>query len=281
VLLQAPEGHGKTTALATFVDRAGPSARWLTVNESDQRVEQFVADLVSAIYGWPIEAPAGTDLRDAAKWIVGAIEELGITTVVIDDYETVLPSDAVNALLEELLGKLPPYTQMVIATVSAPPFLRKARLRQSVVELGRSDLQLDADDVSTYLRDLLRCQITDEQAAAVARRSGGCALVVNLVGQLACDLPGYLRVDFDALPIGRSDHEILLLLREVLSRAGFSAAQVARDLSRLDVLHANGSTPAESLLDRLADRNCLALRYPTEPPTVVAHGTLRALASRL
>src|SRR3982751_3959319 len=101
-----------------------------------------------------------------------------------------------------------------------------------VVELEASLLRFDADDVASYIREVHNYDISDEAASSVARRSAGCAAVVNLVGQLSHDLPRYLRVDFEALPLAPTEEIMAPLLREFLSRSGRSPARAARDLLR-------------------------------------------------
>jgi LuxR family maltose regulon positive regulatory protein len=282
VLVQAPAGYGKTTTLSFFAAAEGPSARWVRLDAGDRSLGSMVGALASAIYGWPIARPAAPpDVREAARWIVGAIEELAVTSVILDDYETVAESEEVNTLVEAVAEKLPPYIRLVVGSEVAPPFLKIARLRQMIVELDESLLRFDADDVASYIRGVHNYDISDAAASSVARRSGGCAAVVNLVGQLSHDLPRYLRVDFEALPLGPTEEYMTPLLREVLSRGGHPPARVARDLARAEVGDPAGATPADAVLDFLEERHCLAQSYASDPPVVLPHKLLRTLAGRL
>jgi len=282
VLIQAPPGHGKSTVLSFFAAQEGASARWIRLDPTDLALDALVASFVSAIYGWPIAAPGPVpDVREAAKWIVGAIQELAVTSIILDDYENVADSEEANALIESIAEKLPAYIRLIVASEVPPPFLKRARLRQMIVELDASDLRFDADDVASYIREVHNYDISDESASSIARRSGGCATVINLVGQLCHDLPRYLRIDFEALPLGPTEEHMTLLLREVLARSGNPPARAARELLRVTVGRSGGSTPADALLDLLADRHCLVLRHATDPATLVPHKLLRQLAERL
>lgn len=282
VLIQAPAGFGKTTVLSFFADAEGPSARWVRLDESDRSLGSMVGSLATAIYGWPISQPAAPpEVREAARWIVGAIQELAVTSVILDDYEKVAESEEVNTLVEAVAEKLPPYIRLVVGSEVAPPFLKRARLRQMVVELDESLLRFDADDVARYVREIHNYDISNAAASSVARRSGGCAAVVNLVGQLSHDLPRYLRVDFEALPVGTDESQMAPLLREVLARSGHPPARVARDLMRAEIGDPNGATPADVLLDFLSERHCLVQTYATDPAALLPHKLLRPLAERL
>jgi LuxR family maltose regulon positive regulatory protein len=282
VLVQAPAGYGKTTVLSFFADAEGSSSRWVQLDSNDNSLASMVVSLASAIYGWPIAPPAAPpDVREAARWIVGAIRELAVTSVILDDYETVAESEEVNTFIEAVIERLPPYIRLVVGSEVAPSFLKRARLQQKVVELDASLLRFDADDVASYIREVHNYDISDAAASSVARRSGGCATVVNLVGQLSHDLPRYLRVDFEALPLGPSEEFMAPLLREVLARSGHPPARAARDLIRGEVGRPDGATPTDALLDFLCERHCLTQTYASDPPAVVPHKLLRSLAERL
>lgn len=282
VLIQAPPGHGKTTVLSFFAAQEGASARWIGLEPSDASLDAMVASFVSAIYGWPIAAPGPVpDVREAAKWIVGAIQELAVTSVILDNYENVAESEGANTLIEAIAEKLPAYIRLVVGSEIAPPFLKRARLRNAIVELDASDLRFDADDVARYIREVHNYDISDEAASSIARRSGGCATVINLAGQLCHDLPRYLRIDFEALPLGPTEEHMTLLLREVLARSGQPPARAARELMRGDIGHPSGSTPTDSLLEHLADRHCLVQRHATDPISLVPHKLLKRMAERL
>ena len=282
VFVHAPAGYGKTTVLSFLAEREGASARWVRLDERDASLESLVVSLVTAVYGWPITPPAGvTDAREAARWIVGAIQELAISTVVLDDYETVAASDDANALLEAVVERLPAYVRVAIASETAPPFLKRLRLRQMVGEIDVSDLRFDAEDVAHYIRDVHGYELSDADASSVARRSGGCAAVVNLVGQLSHNLPRYLRIDFEALPVGMNSESLTPLLREVLARGGHPPARAARELAQAPIGHPGGVTPADAVLDFLQERHCLAQAYDSDPAVVIPHALLRQLAGRL
>lgn len=282
VLVQAPAGYGKTTVLSFFADAEGSSARWVRLDDGDRSLGRLVGSVASAIYGWPVAPPTELpDVREAAKWIVGAIQELAITAVILDDYETVAESAEASTLVETVAENLPPYIRLVVGSEQAPSFLKLARLRQKIVEIDASDLRFDADDVGRYFREVHNYEISDSAATSVARRSGGCAAVVNLVGQLSHDLPRYLRLDFEALPLGSTVAHMTTLLREVLARGGQPPARAARALMNVDVGYAEGSTPGDAVLDFLEQRHCLAQTYAADPPVVVPHKLLRAIASGL
>jgi hypothetical protein len=101
------------------------------------------------------------------------------------------------------------------------------------------------------------------------------------VGQLSHNLPRYLRIDFDALPVGTTNESLTPLLREVLARGGHPPARAARELVRAPLGRVGGTAPADAVLDFLLERYCLAQAYDSDPQLVVPHAMLRRLAQGL
>jgi hypothetical protein len=282
LLVQAPAGSGKTTVLSFLAEQERSSARWVRLDDGDASLESLVVSIVTAVYGWAVVPPVAVgDAREAARWIADAMQELAVTTLVLDDFERIAGSDAAAALVEAVIERLPPYVRLAVATETPPSFLKRARLRQSVVEIDESDLKFDAEDVSSYFREVHSYAVKEEMASSIARRSNGRAAVVNLVGQLVDSLPRYLRVDFDALPLGAGEDRITLLLREVLSRSGHSPAAAARELLGGAEGTPGGARPVDVLLESLEERHCLVQEHAADPPVLVPHKLLRAVAPGL
>src|SRR5688572_25306011 len=85
VILEADSGYGKTTTLSSVAGREGYYARWLTLDESDIDLNRFVHDLLQSIYGLAIpEESESLSVRRALDLILGALNELAITSLILD-----------------------------------------------------------------------------------------------------------------------------------------------------------------------------------------------------
>jgi LuxR family maltose regulon positive regulatory protein len=166
VLLSAPAGFGKTTALMRQLARPGArrAGAWITADEHDN-LGRFVACLVAALE--PFDPPwrvapgallAGQDGSRAALRALssGLLDALAATEVergliVIDDAHRVADAP-VFALLDELIERLPPQWGVVIATRVDPPLaLARLRARDELTEFRQADLRFQAGEVQALM----------------------------------------------------------------------------------------------------------------------------------
>ena len=151
-LLAAPAGFGKTTLLAEWAaDQTTPTA-WLTVDEADRELTQFVVHVVTAIetvvpaIGEPILAllkrPHPIPAAEMGASLADELLELDHDVVlVIDDYHLAASAD-VEGFLGGLLPLLPPQFHLVLATRADPTLpLARLRLQHQVHELRAAELR--------------------------------------------------------------------------------------------------------------------------------------------
>lgn len=260
VVLEADRGYGKTTLLS-FVAK-GFSSRWLTLDSSDNTLNCFVKDLLQAIYGRFIPDEINPlNTKKAVELILGAICELSINVVILDNFELVAGSEPINSLLEQLLTDLPPFTRLIIATKKLPNLRWSSRQRTSVSILTQVDLRFDVEDLSQYFLKVYNYQLLAEEAAFIIEHTQGCPLLINLLAQLTRNLPSYLKVDWKELPIGIEIENIKLLLREVITKLPRSLSRVAKEITPLTFTSSSGQTSLCDLLDTLAERHCLVQQH--------------------
>jgi ATP/maltotriose-dependent transcriptional regulator MalT len=263
VILEASSGYGKTTTLSSVADREGYSVRWLTLDDSNRELNNFVHDLLQSIYLRTIPQELVTlNLRRALDLILGGLNELAISSLILDNFDAVARAEPILALLEHLIDELPPFARLIIATTKQPNLRRGSRRSRSAI-LTESDLRFDVDDVSQYFLKMCNYTLTSNDAAYITEGTEGRPVLVNLLGQLTRNLPSYLKVDWKQLPLGtETEYETLkLLLREVITKLPRSLARVAHEIGTAKGLLSDGASPVCDLLDTLAGRHCLVQRY--------------------
>lgn len=174
VLVRAPAGFGKTTALQQAQRRlqaAGVATAWLTLDRADNDVPRFLAGLAQAVQALGRARPASGGAVD----VMAALAAEGPAfALFLDDVELV-QEPAVIDLLRDLIEHLPRRGQVVIGSRSLPG-LGLARLRAR-------GLLLDID------ADLLRFALP-ETADFFRRR--GLALTPALVQRLHDKTEGWI-----------------------------------------------------------------------------------------
>ncbi len=309
VLLQAPAGFGKTTALAAQVARlpAGWGAAWVSL-DSDDDAERLFACLIAALEPFDLpwrsapEALVGlaggerADRQRAAAELLNALAEAGVAhgLVIVDDLHR-LADDNAFALLAQLVERLPAQWTLVLAGRTAPP-LPLARLRAAgeLAEFSQDDLRFSADEAAALLAaDALPAarvgELVERTAgwpaglrlaqAALRARPAGAAGAGPLMDRHLFD---YLAAEvLDDLPPALHDFLVRSSVLPELTAA--RAAAVSGDAcaaERLDDLERRGlfATALESAertlvlhdLFRDALQARLAARFPGELPRLLA-----------
>jgi LuxR family maltose regulon positive regulatory protein len=170
VLLQAPAGFGKTSALAAQWARLPPrwAAAWVSLDEDDD-AERLFACLVAALephdLPWRTSPDAlmsliGSDavdghagLRRAAAELLNALADSDAAhgLIVLDDLHR-LQDDGGRRLLDALIERLPATWTLVLASRITPPLaLARQRAAGELAEFNQDDLRFSADESAALL----------------------------------------------------------------------------------------------------------------------------------
>lgn len=280
VVIEAPAGYGKTTLLSAVAHRCGAQVGWLALDAADAALNTFTANVCAALYRLPIVPDYHLlnpqDIRSAVQLVVSSMRELGIETLVLDNFEHVADALAVNQLVEQVAAELPPPMQIILATQRTPLFKRTSRNRVPRLDVTESDLRFDPEDVVGYFAQVAGYEISADEGGLIVERTQGQAAIVNLVLQIAYGLPSYLRINFEALLPATGAAVSVSLLREWLRRTPVPFNEAVR------LLKSGAETPAsQTLYQALATANCLVHTLDDEAHTLVIHPLLRELSTRL
>ena len=155
ILVQAPAGFGKTTAMLQCrarLDAQGVATAWLTLDRADNNPARFAECLRLAIRDLSPEETIGTPRADA----IDALSTSGSPfAIFLDDFE-LIDEATIFTLLRSIIDRLPRGGRIVIGSRSVPA-LGLARLRAlgRLLELDADDLRFGLDETEQYFR--LRC----------------------------------------------------------------------------------------------------------------------------
>jgi len=312
VLLQAPAGFGKTSALASQLgQRAGWATAWVSLDEDDDAERLFAClvaalephdlpwrtspDALVAMVGSASGSHAGGDnggdsggLRRAAAELLNALGEAGVErgVIVLDDLHRVgEPSTFV--LLDALIERLPQPWTLVLASRTAPP-LALARLRASgeLAEFNQDDLRFSAGEAAALLA-AEALPHTAERARDLFERTGGWPAGLRLAlaalrtrgGQGQTRAGGNQLIDrhlFDYLAA-----EVLDDMPEALHDFLLRCA-VLPELTAARAAAVSGDRRAAEWLDEIERRGLFATTLEAQERTLVLHDLFRdALLARL
>lgn len=222
VVLSAPPGFGKTSAVVDWLQVDGRSAAWLSLDEADNDAGRIVPYLVAALTGetGPATGRARTwaaDPGELAAGLVALLEEPDTPKVlVLDDFQ-LIRDRRVLAVIEGLLTHLPTDRLLVIVTREDPP-LRLSRWRASgeLVELRAEQLRFTPAEADAFLRRRMALVLPSDAVRALTDATEGWPAILQLA---ALALAGRGDAGSRAVAIA-ADHRLVIdyITEEVLAR---------------------------------------------------------------
>ncbi|MBK6768539.1 MAG: AAA family ATPase [Ardenticatenales bacterium] len=197
VLVSAPAGSGKTTALAEWAAASRRAVAWLAVGPRDHDPLQFATHLAAAVRPLApgaVDAVLPTALRSAgsvgarasdailpvAHALAGALFEAERSSVIVLDDVHELTDAAHWAGIEAFVAERPPAITLILAARSDPPLpLARWRLAGALAEVREADLRLDRDVLTAVVAKVAGVALTGAQAAVLEARTEGWAAGVQ------------------------------------------------------------------------------------------------------
>ncbi|NLX44228.1 MAG: tetratricopeptide repeat protein, partial [Chloroflexi bacterium] len=199
VLITAGAGYGKTSLLIDYAHDADLPVCWYSLDGSDGHVFTFIEYLVASLRR---RFPAfGDSVLRALREFTGPPEDIepfirllldemqrsihDYFVLILDDYQEVLESEPVNALVDGLLRYLPENGHIIIASRAIPRRLTLTRLaaREDIVGLGVSQLKFTRSEIEQILQLRGLTDLSPEQLDALSQRSEGWITAILLAAQ--------------------------------------------------------------------------------------------------
>ena len=214
VLLSAPPGFGKTTALVDWLAASRTKSAWISLDETDNDPVRFLRYLWASVAKLaagaanPLEggAASGEALEPGDPFEV--VGELAArladcpdpSVLVLDDYHLVT-SATVQRAVGLLVERLPAHVHLVIATRADPALpLARLRARGELLEVRAGDLRFTTDEAGAFFTNRIGLALGESDLETLVARTEGWPAVLQLAGLSLTgrlDIPGHVR-DFAA-----------------------------------------------------------------------------------
>ncbi len=264
-LVSAPAGFGKTTVLASWLERASTEPRTVasvSLDESDSQASSFWLYVVTALGSAtgcvgasviPLLAagqPASRTLLTVVLNEIGALPTE--VDLILDDYHLADGADVAEGMTF-LLEHRPPNLHVVVSTRADPDLpLARLRARGELVEIRARDLRFTVEETATYLTDVSGIAVAPGDVSALESRTEGWAAALQLAAlslQGRDDVAGFI-----AGFAGDDRHVVDYLVEEVLSR---QSDDVRRFLMRTSVLDPLCGDLCDAALEQTGSRAML------------------------
>ena len=225
ILVAAPTGFGKTTAVATWLRQRPEPIAWLSLESTEDRPDRLATYLVAAIrralpnVGTDALAALQNPYVEIATEVVGSLTndlngQASPVVLVLDDYH-VIRHRACHEVVSALLAARPPQLLVVIISRSDPPLsLGRMRAYGGLGEVRAPDLRFNVEEVRRYVNEVRDYSLDPAEVGALEERTEGWPAALSLaeLSMAASDDPSSFVRTFT----GSSRHVVDYLASEVL-----------------------------------------------------------------
>lgn len=169
VLITAPAGYGKTAMLSQIRSELSKSEKkvaWLSLDENDQRVSQFVTYLVKSLnfVGIPVgdaalaayQNPTETPLEDFRNSFINEVHAFKTPIVIMLDDLHQVKNEGTIKLIDDLINYAPPNLHIVIASRHEPALsTSRYRIHGSVIEINSRELKFSYEESHSFIHQIL------------------------------------------------------------------------------------------------------------------------------
>lgn len=278
VLISAPPGFGKTTAVINWYQSAaeqGWQLGWVALDPGDNDLSRFLTYLV---HGFKVLGPdfgddalAMLESTQRVDWqvpvtiLLNELEHRAEPVIlVLDDYHEIHEPEIHNAL-SYLVEHLPASAHVIITARADPPLsLPLLRARRDLTEIGVDQLRFTIGEAAAFLNDIMGLDLGSDQVEELERRTEGW-IAGLLLAALSVD---ELTDSGDLLGAFGGEHHFVFdyLAEEVLNRQPEDLQHFLLNTSILDQLSAElcdavtGAGNGRETLTRLEDANLFLVR---------------------
>jgi LuxR family transcriptional regulator, maltose regulon positive regulatory protein len=226
--ITAPAGYGKSTLLVEWARMEDRPLAWLSLDRFDDDPTRFLIGLASAYalvdsttHGLvdEISHPGVSVLGRAAPRLAATFASAARPFVLmVDDLHEVQSDDCLD-VLELVMARFPPGSQLVSASRSEQPHLSRLRHMGDTREIGMDELALDEGGARAIFHEA-QVELTPERAGDVTKRTEGWAVGIQLAALITKDAEdeGYFVTGDDRYVADYLYQEILARQPEHLQR---------------------------------------------------------------
>ncbi|MFT4398265.1 protein kinase domain-containing protein [Gordonia lacunae] len=195
-LIHAPTGYGKTTVAAQWAERLaddGIPVAWLTVDDSDNGVARFLADLIESL--GRADPDSVGDLASVVDEHGDRADEYVLTSLIndvhargrrialiVDDWHRVTDAAVIGAM-DYLLEHGCHHLQVIVTSRTRAGLpVSRLQVHDEIIEIDMAALCFDADEAERFLRDVAGLDLRADQVADLWSSTDGWVAAL----QLAC-----------------------------------------------------------------------------------------------
>ncbi|MED1801258.1 LuxR C-terminal-related transcriptional regulator [Brevibacillus porteri] len=184
ILVCAPAGFGKTTAVSQWTQNSGKPTGWISLDESDNDPVRFWRYFARAIdraqegLGKEASSVLHPQYTASAEQLMSVLlEEIaGFERdfyLVLDDYH-LIKEPSIHEGLQTLIQHASLYMHVVLITREEPPFaLHRLRVRKQLKQLGSDTLRFNEEECRRLFHEQLGLSLSEQDIGMLSKRTEG------------------------------------------------------------------------------------------------------------
>lgn len=255
-MVLAPAGSGKTTLLADWSRTAPGAVAWCRATRDDTAASLLAR--IAERWGLPADPDEGP------RALLRHLHATSTTRLLVLDDLHVLADTAARGALDELVRDAPASMSVLLGSRVRPDLdLVHSEVCIAPVLLRQEDLRFRSWEVESLFRDVYRTPLSPDEAAALARHTGGWAAALHLFHLSASGLSAAGRHRAISALAGRNRYARGYLSQQVLLGLGPARSDFMRRTSVFEVLTARRCdellerTDSQAILEELVARHAL------------------------
>lgn len=284
VLLRAPAGFGKTTAMLQVYEhfrQTGLPVAWLTLDRADNDLARFLAALSTAISRLIPGLETAADFSGGPDGLAFAMIDCVSAhptpfALFLDDFEA-LQNPAAIGIVTELIEQLPRGAQLIVGSRGVPELgLGRLRTRGRLLEVEPAQLRFSEAEVDAFLRQGRGLPLSSDDVRRLHRSTEGWAAALGLasISLENRDDPGRFIAGFS----GSNAAVVAYLVEDVLARQTEDIRSFLLRTSVLSELHAPlcdavcGRSDSANVLQRLEQAHLFLVPLRSDHSQYRYHG---------
>ncbi|TCS93918.1 BTAD domain-containing putative transcriptional regulator [Hazenella coriacea] len=188
VILQAATGYGKTTLLASYIQKKKQAICWYRVTELDQDEKSYWLHLIYAIRQQVPQFGEGLEehFSDQEQFLQMLINQIYCVsdplTILIDDFHHIGDHNYFRQQIPLFISLLPPHIRLVIATRHDPKWsgLTMMKLKGELLLLEAADLAWSKQEIAQWVTMIGGPLLVEEQLQEMMDVTQGWGIAVRL-----------------------------------------------------------------------------------------------------
>jgi LuxR family transcriptional regulator, maltose regulon positive regulatory protein len=284
VLLRAPAGFGKTTAMLQVYEhflQTGLPVAWLTLDRADNDLARFLAALSTALGRLVPGLDTAADLSGGPDGLAFAVIDRVAAhpapfALFLDDFEA-LQNPAAIGIITELIEQLPRGAQLIVGSRAVPELgLGRLRTRGRLLEVEPAQLRFSEAEVDTFFRQRRGLALSGDDVRRLHRSTEGWAAALGLasISLENRDDPGRFIAGFS----GSNAAVVAYLVEDVLAQQTEDVRGFLLRTSVLSELHAPlcnavcGRTDSANMLQALEQAHLFLVPLRSDHSQYRYHG---------